>query len=93
MLMRKNNKQQPIIFKKRTLINGIYRIIDGGIRLCVNYKIRINKRLTDSYYLIQKIDEVLNSLRKYNFYRSKYNFYRLDLFKVYLHIPVDEQSS
>jgi len=58
---------------------------DGGVRLCVDYK--TGERLTNAHYPIRKIDDILNSLRN-----SCY-FCRLDIFKAYLHIPVDEQSS
>lgn len=61
--------------------------IDGGVRLCVDYKTRVNERLTDAHYPIWKIDDILNSLR------NSRCFCRLDIFKAYLHIPVDEQSS
>jgi len=60
---------------------------DGGVRLCVDYKIGVNERLIDSHYPIRRIDDILNSLRN-----SRY-FCRLDLFKAYLHIRVDEASS
>lgn len=60
---------------------------DGGVRLCVDYKIGVNERLINSHYPIRRIDDILNSLRN-----SRY-FCRLDLFKAYLHIPVDEKSS
>ncbi|XP_017478638.1 PREDICTED: uncharacterized protein K02A2.6-like [Rhagoletis zephyria] len=60
---------------------------DGGVRLCVDYKVGVNQRLINAHYPIRKIDEILNSLRN-----SKY-FCRLDLYKAYLHIPVDKQSS
>lgn len=60
---------------------------DGGVRLCVDYKVGVNERLIDAHYPIRKIEEVLNSL-----HNSKY-FCRLDLYKAYLHIPVDATSS
>ncbi|XP_011876973.1 PREDICTED: uncharacterized protein K02A2.6-like, partial [Vollenhovia emeryi] len=60
---------------------------DGGVRLCVDYKIGVNDRLINAHYPIRKIDDILNSLRS-----SRY-FCWLDLFKAYLHIPVDDQSS
>lgn len=59
---------------------------DGGVRLCVDYKVGVNDRLTGAHYPIRKIDEILSSLR-----HSKV-FCRLDLYKAYLHIPVDEKS-
>lgn len=60
---------------------------DGGVRLCVDYKVGVNQRLIDSHYPIRKISDIFNSLRD-----SKY-FCRLDLYKAYLHISVDEQST
>lgn len=60
---------------------------DGGVRLCVDYKVGVNQRLVDAHYPIRKIDEIFNSLRD-----SKY-FCRLDLYKAYLHVPVDQSSS
>lgn len=60
---------------------------DGGIRLCVDYKVGVNQRLVDAHYPIRKLDQIFNSLRN-----SKY-FCRLDLYKAYLHIQVDEASS
>lgn len=60
---------------------------DGGVRLCVDYKVGVNERLMDSHYPIRKISDIFNRLRD-----SKY-FCRLDLYKAYLHIPVDEESA
>lgn len=60
---------------------------DGGVRLCVDYKVGVNERLTGVHYPIRKIDEILSSLRHSTV------FSKLDLFKAYLHIPVDEKSS
>ncbi|BES92812.1 Hypothetical Protein NTJ_05622 [Nesidiocoris tenuis] len=60
---------------------------DGSVRLCVDYKIGVNERLVSAHYPIPKIDQILNSLRK-----SKY-FCRMDLYKAYLHIKCDDQSS
>lgn len=60
---------------------------DGGVRLCVDYKVGVNQRLIDSHYPIRKIGDIFNSLRDSKF------FCRLDLYKAYLHIPVDEQST
>jgi len=60
---------------------------DNSVCLCVDYKVGVNERFMDSHYPIQKINEVLNSLRN-----SRY-FCKLDLFKVYLHISVDKHSS
>lgn len=60
---------------------------DGGVRLCVDYKVGVNQRLVDAHYPIRKIDEIFNSLRDSKF------FCRLDLYKAYLHVPVDDMSS
>ncbi|GBN02153.1 Uncharacterized protein K02A2.6 [Araneus ventricosus] len=60
---------------------------DRTVRLCVDYKAGVNDLLMNINYPIKKIDEVLNSLRD-----SKY-FCKLDLFKAYLHLQIDEESS
>nr|XP_023022237.1 uncharacterized protein K02A2.6-like [Leptinotarsa decemlineata] len=60
---------------------------DGGVRLAVDYKVGVNERLMNSHYPIRKIEDILNSLRNSRF------FYRLDSYKAYLHIKVDEKSS
>lgn len=60
---------------------------DGSVRLCVDYKVGVNDQLINVNYPIKKIDEVLNSLRD-----SKY-FCKLDLYKAYLHLQTDEESS
>ncbi|GBN85876.1 Uncharacterized protein K02A2.6 [Araneus ventricosus] len=60
---------------------------DGTVRLCVDYKAGVNDLLMNVNYPIKQIDEVLNSLRD-----SKY-FFKLDLFKAYLHLQTDEESS
>lgn len=60
---------------------------DGKVRLCVDYKVAVNAQLTDAHYPIPRIDEVIN-----NFKNSKY-FCKIDLYKAYLHIEVDEESS
>ncbi|XP_031349711.1 uncharacterized protein LOC116175630 [Photinus pyralis] len=60
---------------------------DGTVRLCVDYKCGVNDRLVSSNFPIRRIDDVLCSLRN-----SKY-YCKLDLFKAYLHISVDEKSS
>lgn len=59
---------------------------DGGVRLCVDYKVGVNKKLPSSHYPIKKTQDLLNSL-----WNSKY-FCRLDLYKAYLHISLDELS-
>ncbi|XP_058983670.1 uncharacterized protein K02A2.6-like [Musca domestica] len=60
---------------------------DGGVRLCVDYKVGVNQRLVNAHYPIRKIDAIFNSLRD-----SKH-FCRLDLYKAYLHVQVDQKSS
>lgn len=60
---------------------------DGNVRLCVDYKATINKHLKETHYPIPLIDDVLNNLRG-----SKI-FCILDIYKVYLHLQVDEESS
>lgn len=60
---------------------------DGSVRLCFDYKVAVNKQLIDAHYPIPRIEELINRLRI-----SKY-FCKLDLFKAYLHIEVDEKSS
>ncbi|KAI8116347.1 hypothetical protein CVS40_11571 [Lucilia cuprina] len=60
---------------------------DGGVRLCVDYKVGVNQRLVSAHYPIRKIDQIFNSLKD-----SKY-YCRLDLYKAYLHVPVDDLSS
>ncbi|XP_055916502.1 uncharacterized protein K02A2.6-like [Eupeodes corollae] len=59
---------------------------DGKVRLCVDYKVGVNPQLETAHYPIKRIDELLNQLRN-----SKY-FCRLDLYKAYLHVLVDEES-
>ncbi|XP_055910432.1 uncharacterized protein K02A2.6-like [Eupeodes corollae] len=60
---------------------------DGNVRLCFDYKVAVNKQLTDAHYPIPRIDEIVNNLRN-----SRY-FCKLDLYKAYLHIEVDEVSA
>lgn len=59
---------------------------DGNVRLCVDYKIAVNPQIKSAHYPIRRIDEILNSL-----HNSSY-FCRLDLYKAYLNIKVDEES-
>ncbi|UYV77120.1 K02A2.6-like [Cordylochernes scorpioides] len=60
---------------------------DGTVRLCVDYKVGVNDQLVNASYPIKRIEDVLNSLKD-----SKY-FCRLDLYKAYLHLRTDEESS
>ena len=63
------------------------RKADGGVRLCVDYKCGVNERIVQANHPIRKIDDVLDSLRGSRFYC------KLDLYKAYLHLKVDEESS
>lgn len=60
---------------------------DGSVRLCVDYKCGVNNRLVSANFPIRRIEDVLSSLR------NSTCFCKLDLFKAYLHLPVDDQSS
>lgn len=60
---------------------------DGSVRLCVDYKIGVNPLLVSSNYPIRRIDEILNNLKGAKYFR------RLDLYKAYLHLRVDKESS
>ena len=51
----------------------------------MDYKVGVNERLMDSHY--RKISDIFHSLRDSKF------FCRLDLYKAYSHIPVDEESA
>lgn len=60
---------------------------DGNVRLCVDYKCGVNERLIQANHPIRRIDDVIHSLRG-----SKY-FCKLDLYKAYLHLKVDDESA
>jgi len=60
---------------------------DGKIRLCVDYKVTVNPQLTESHYPIPRIEELIQKVKKSNYYC------KLDLFKAYLHVEMDEESS
>ncbi len=57
---------------------------NNKIRLCVDYKVTVNKQLQDAHYPIPHIGEVLGNLRNANY------FCTLNLYHAYLHVPVDE---
>lgn len=59
---------------------------DGNVRLCVDYKTRINPHLEDARYPLPLIHDVLNGLRG-----SKV-FCILNIHKAYQHLTVDEDS-
>lgn len=85
-----NLEQHGIITKVDTSEWGSPLVVipkaDGTVRLCVDYKITVNPCLKDAHYPIRKVDDILNSLKK-----SKY-YCRLDLFKAYLHVKMDEDN-
>lgn len=60
---------------------------DGKIRLCVDYKVAVNPQLTESHYPIPRIEEIISKLRNSTYYC------KIDLFKAYLHVEMDEESS
>lgn len=60
---------------------------DGSLRLCVDYKTTVNPQLCDSNHPIPRIDETLHKLRGAQYYC------KLDLFKAYMHIPMDNDSA
>ncbi|XP_017473895.1 PREDICTED: uncharacterized protein K02A2.6-like [Rhagoletis zephyria] len=59
---------------------------NGKVRLCVDYKIAVNPQLEPAHYPITRVDKILNTLKD-----CKY-FCKLDLYKAYLHVKVDEES-
>ncbi|XP_017492861.1 PREDICTED: uncharacterized protein LOC108380966 [Rhagoletis zephyria] len=59
---------------------------DGNVRLCVDYKVAVNPQLEVAHYPIKRVDEIFNTLKN-----SKY-FCKLDLYKAYLHVRVDDDS-
>lgn len=59
---------------------------DGNVRLCVDYKIGVNPQLEPAHYPIKRIDEIFNTLKN-----STY-FCKIDMYKAYLHVRVDEDS-
>ncbi|KAG8285720.1 hypothetical protein J6590_074833 [Homalodisca vitripennis] len=69
---RGRNNQKDRHQRRGTSLTVIHKT-DGGVRLCVDYKVGINERLTNSHYPIKKTELELNNLRN-----SKY-FCRLDL--------------
>lgn len=81
---------QGIITKTETSDWGSPLVVipksDGGVRLCVDYKVAVNPQLEEAHSPIPKIETVLNNLRN-----SRY-FCTLDLFKAYLHVLVDDDS-
>lgn len=59
---------------------------NGKIRLCVDYKGTVNPQIVDVHHPIPKIDELLTELRQSRYYC------KIDLFKAYLHLDMDEDS-
>lgn len=60
---------------------------DGKIRLCADYKVTVNNQLRDNRYPIPKIEDIFNKMKNGKYYCT------LDIFKAYLHVPVDDQSA
>ncbi len=60
---------------------------DGTVRICANYKVTVNKQLHDARHPIPRIDDIFNKLRDGSY------FCTLDIYKAYLHLPVDNESS
>ncbi|XP_044741936.1 uncharacterized protein K02A2.6-like [Chrysoperla carnea] len=86
-----NLEEQGIISKVQASDWGSPLVIipkaDQTVRLCVDYKLAVNKCLVNDNYPIRQVTEIFDSLRD-----SKY-FCRLDLYKAYLHVQVDDESS
>jgi len=59
---------------------------DEKIRFCVDYKVAVNLQLMESHYLIPRIEELIQNIKESNYYC------KLDLYKAYLHVEVDEES-
>ena len=60
---------------------------ESSVRICVDYKTTVNPQLEKAHFPLPQINDVLNNLVGSSF------FCKLDLFKAYLHIPVDEESA
>ena len=60
---------------------------NGKVRLCADYKVTLNQQIQDNRYPIPKIEDIFNKMEN-----GKY-FCTLDIFKAYLHVPVDEDSA
>lgn len=86
-----NLEEQGIISKVQASDWGSPLVIipkaDQTVRLCVDYKLAVNKCFVNDNYPIRQVTEILYSLRD-----SKY-LCRLDLYKAYHHVQVDDESS
>jgi len=60
---------------------------DGRVRLCIDFKVTVNKLLVSNNYPIPKIDEVLQQLK------GSTSYCKLDLYNAYLHVEMDEASA
>ncbi|XP_054280986.1 uncharacterized protein K02A2.6-like [Macrosteles quadrilineatus] len=60
---------------------------NGAVRICADYKVTVNQQLHDSRYPIPRIEDILNKMRNGNY------FCTLDIYKAYLHLSVDSESS
>lgn len=59
---------------------------DGGIRLCADYKITINRHLKDDKHPIPRVEEIFNALQ------GGLTFSKLDLMSAYNQLELDENS-
>lgn len=64
----------------------IARKADGGIRLCADYKVTLNKALLVDRYPVPKIEDLFSDLGGNNY------FTKLDLSQAYNQLVLDEQS-
>jgi len=60
---------------------------DGGVRLCADYKVTLNKQLRDDKYPIPRIEELFTKLNGGRYFST------LDIHKAYMHLEMDEESS
>lgn len=58
----------------------------GGVRICADYKVAVNKQLEPAHYPIPRIEDILNKLQKGNF------FVTLDIHQAFLHVEMDKTS-
>lgn len=60
---------------------------NGSVRLCADYKITVNQHLEPGHHPIPRVEELFQQL-----HGSTY-FCLLDIYKAYLHVALDEESS
>lgn len=59
---------------------------DGGIRICADYKVTINKHLSDNQQPLPRIEDIFNALQ------GGCSFTKLDLVSAYNQLELDEPS-